>query len=352
MVPEKPLPENDPIVTKSLAPHYVISMVILMATLFWALWDEDFGQRPWKAFQHEWKDRYSTFLKSARSQSHDSQKEIEDTADYQKLKQDYENASQQAAPRIKEINEKLHDLSAQILAVQNVFTDRRAYVSASTYDIETETSSSAKQRKQRNLEEYKKESTTAEMPDGKKQIFRDYDELEKTYNDLKNERTQLSAELGELIKPVNEKKELMDAYVTDHMVNLTPPQLTGLQNKAEAWTPKILQINVPEANIVDRCESCHMGIREPVKLTAAAMSLKSKKSDEYARAFTSHPEPDLLKIHDPDKYACSPCHQGNGRATTSVEKRTALTSTGSGRSSPKGIWKPAARLATPRTWTC
>src|SRR6266581_4590401 len=295
-------------------------MVILMATLFWALWDEDFGQRPWKAFQHEWKDRYSTFLKSARSQSRDSQKEIEDTADYQKLKQDYENASQQAAPRIKEINEKLHDLSAQILAVQNVFTDRRAYVGASTYDIETETSSSAKQRKQRNLEEYKKESTTAEMPDGKKQTFKDYDELEKTYNDLKNERTQLSAELGELIKPVNQKKELMDAYVTDHMVNLTPPQLTGLQNKAEAWTPKILQINVPEANIVDRCESCHMGIREPVKLTAAAMSLKSKKSDEYARAFTSHPEPDLLKIHDPDKYACSPCHQGNGRATTSVEK--------------------------------
>ena len=45
-MPEKPLPENDPIVSKSLAPHYVISMVLLMATLFWALWDEDFEQRP------------------------------------------------------------------------------------------------------------------------------------------------------------------------------------------------------------------------------------------------------------------------------------------------------------------
>src|SRR6202047_78881 len=63
-----------------------------------------------------------------------------------------------------------------------------------------------------------------------------------------------------------------------------------------------------------------MGVREPVKLTAAAMSLKGKKPDEYARAFTSHPEPDLLKIHDPDKFGGSPCHQGNGRATTSVEK--------------------------------
>ena len=329
-MPEKPIPENDPVVSKSLAPHYVIAMVILMATFFWAMWDEDFGQRPWKAFQHEWKDRYSTFLKTARSQSGDTQKEVESSSDYQKLKQDYEAASKNAAPRIKEINERLRDLSAQILAVQNVFTDRRAYVSASTYDIETETSASAKQRKRRNLDEYKKESTAAEMPDGKKKTFKDYDELEKTYNDLKNERTQLSAELGELIKPVNEKKELMDSYLTDHMVNLTPSQLTNLQNGVEAWTPKIRQINVSEhsadiiredsSNIVDRCESCHMGIREPVKLTAAAMSLPGKKPDEYARAFTSHPEPDLLKTHDPDKFACTPCHQGNGRATTSVEK--------------------------------
>src|SRR5712692_7606140 len=152
-------------------------MVILMATLFWALWDEDFGQRPWKAFQHEWKDRYSTFLKTARSQSRDSQKDVESSADYQKLKQDFENASQDAAPRIKEINEKLRDLSAQILAVQNTFTDRRAYVGASTYDIETETSPSAKRRKQRNLDEYKKESITVAMPDGKKRTFKDYDDL-------------------------------------------------------------------------------------------------------------------------------------------------------------------------------
>jgi len=329
-VPEKPIPENDPVVSKSLAPHYVISMVLLMATFFWAMWDEDFGQRPWKTFQHEWKDRYSTFLKNAGSQSSDSQNEVVNSADYQKLKQDFEAASQAATPRIKEINEKLHDLSAKILAVQNLFTDRRAYVGASTYDIETETSPSAKQRKQRSLDEYKKESIAVVMPDGKTRQFKDYDDLETTYNDLKNERTQLSAGLGDLIKPVSEKKQLMDSYLSDHMVNLTPSQLVNLQNGVEAWTPKIRQINVNEhsanleredsANIVDRCESCHMGIREPVKLTAASMALQGKKPDEYARAFTSHPEPDLLKIHDPEKYGCSPCHQGNGRATTSVEK--------------------------------
>ena len=318
-MPEKPIPENDPVVSKSFAPHYVISMVLLMATLFWALWDEDFGQRPWKSFQHEWKSRYSTFLKNARTQSGDSQKEVEASPDYQALKQAYESASQKAAPRIKEINEKLHDLSAKILAVQNVFTDRRAYVNAMTYSIETETSKSSKTSKQKDLNDYKKEVTSVEFPDGTKKPY-NFPQLEEAYNDLKNERTTLSAELADLIKPVNEQKNLLDAYVSDHMVTLTPAQMAGLQDKTEAWVPKILQINVPDANIVDRCESCHVGIREPVKLTATAMSLKGKKPDEYAHAFTSHPEPDLLKIHDPDKFGCSPCHQGNGRATTSVEK--------------------------------
>ena len=318
-MPDKPIPDDDPIVSKSLAPHYVIAVVILMVTLFWALWDEDFGQRPWKAFQQEWKNRYSAYLKTARSQSSTSQKDVEAASEYQAVKLSFDDASKSAALRIKEVNEKLRDVGAKILAVQNVFTDRRAYVNASTYDIETETSNSAKQRKQRNLDAYKQEVTTVEFPDGSKQKY-NFPQLEETYNELRNERTALSAELGELIKPVNEQKEKLDAYVSEHMVNLTSSQLAGLLDKTEAWDPKIIQINVPEANIVDRCESCHMGAREPVKLTPAAMSLKGKKPDDYARAFTSHPEPDLLKTHDPEKFGCSPCHQGNGRATTSVEK--------------------------------
>src|SRR5262245_6982306 len=290
-----------------------------MGTLFWALWDEDSGQRPWKFFQHEWKDRYLAFLSSARSKSNTSQKDVEDSAEYQKLKTSYDATVRETSPRIREINDQLRDLSAKILAVQNVFTDRRAYVSALTYSIETETSGSSRQRKQRALSQYKQEISAVEYPDGSKQNY-NYDRLEEIYNDLKNERTKLSAELGEVLKPLNEQKEKLDAYVSERMVDLTPEQLRGLQNKTETWNPRIVQVNVAEANIVDRCESCHLGIREPVRLTPALMSLKGKNPDEYARAFASHPEAELLKTHDPEKFGCSPCHQGNGRATTSVEK--------------------------------
>lgn len=316
---DKPVPQDDPVVSKSLAPHYVIAMVLLMAALFWALWDENFGQRPWKAFQQEWKTRYTAFLQSARSKSSESQKEVEGAADYQALKTAYEKIKQDSSPRAKEINEKLRDLSAKILAVQGVFTDRRAYVNALTYSIETETSASSKQSKQKQLDRYKQRMTSVDFPDGGPQDF-NYDQLEELYNDLKNQRSSLSAELAELIKPLNDQKEKLDAYLSEHMVDLTPVQIRGLQNKTEAWSPQIQQINVADANIVDRCESCHMGIREPVKLTPVSMSLNGRKPDEYAHAFTSHPEPELLKIHDPEKFGCSPCHQGNGRATTSVEK--------------------------------
>jgi cytochrome c551/c552 len=318
-VPEKPIPENDPLVNKSHAFTYVVSMALLVGTLFWALWDEDFGQRPWKAFQHEWKQRYSAFLKTARSTSAQSEKDVEGNGDYQKLKQDYDQANQQASSRAKEINDQLRVLSAKILAVQNVFTDRRAYVNALTYDIETTSSASSKQSKLKDLEKYEQQTAIVEYPDGSRANYT-YPQLEEAYNDLKTERGRLSAELGEVIKPVSDQKNKLDAYVSDHMVNLTPAQIRGLQEKTEAWDPKIQQINVADANIVDRCESCHMGIREPVKLTPASMTPNGKKPDEYSRAFTSHPEPELLQIHDPDKFGCSPCHQGNGRATTSVEK--------------------------------
>lgn len=65
------------------------------------------------------------------------------------------------------------------------------------------------------------------------------------------------------------------------------------------------QIYVADAGIVDRCESCHLGIRQ----AAGGRGV-----------FAGHPDPELLHIHDPDRFGCSLCHNGNGAATTSVAK--------------------------------
>ena len=319
-MPEKPIPEQDPITGKSYAIHYLIATVILIGTLFWALYDEAWGQRPWKAFQDQWKDRYSAFLNTATSKSSKSEQSVEKDPQYADLKQAYEKAYQESKPQADEARKKLDDASARLLAVQSVFTDRRAYVNALTYELETSTSASAKASKQKEIGSYKAEQATVEFPDRTKQKFT-FPQLEEKYNEIRDERTKLSLELGDVLKPVTAAKAKMDEYISDHMVDLTPQQIQGLKKRATEWDPAIVQINVAEANIVDRCESCHMNTREPLRVTAAAMTAKgAKQPDEYANAFVSHPEPELLSIHDPEKFGCSPCHQGNGRATTSVEK--------------------------------
>jgi cytochrome c2 len=287
--------------------------------LFWALWDEAFGQRPWKAFQEQWKTRYTSLLKTQKTKSAQVEKEIEQSSDYQALKQKYEQAGQQATARTKEIRTQLESVGANILAVQNVFTDRRAWVNARTYEMETATSSSSKQSIQKTIDNYKAQPASVVFPDGHKEQYT-FQKLEEKYNDLKTERARLNAELGEVSKPVTEAREAMSAYLGEHMVDLTPDQIKGLQDKTALWDPKIVQINIADANIVDRCESCHMGAREPIKITAAAMTSGGKKPDEYAQAFVSHPDKELLGAHDPEKFGCSACHQGNGRATSSVEK--------------------------------
>ena len=320
MVPDKPIPEQDPITSKSYAAHYVIATIILIITLFWALWDEAWGQRPWKAFQDQWKDRYTVLLDTARSKSQVSEKDVESNSDYAVLNANWKKAVADTAPKTSEIRNKLDDTNARLLAVQSVFTDRRAYVNALTYELETSTSASAKANKQKEIDQYKAELATVEFPDGTRKKFT-FPQLEETYNEIRNEKTQLSLELGDAGKPATEARAKMDEYIADHLVDLTPMQIDGLKRRATEWDPAIVQINVADANIVDRCESCHMNAREPLRITAAAMTRKGqKKPDEYAEAFTSHPEPELLQIHDPEKFGCSPCHQGNGRATTSIEK--------------------------------
>ena len=319
-MPDKPIPEQDPITSKSYAAHYLIATVILIVTLFWALWDEAWGQRPWKAFQEQFKTRYTAFLNTARTKSQSSEKDVEKDPQYAELSAAVKKATESSATAAKQAREKLDAANARLLAVQSVFTDRRAYVNALTYELETSESMSAKASKQKEIDEYKAEQATVEFPDGSKKKF-NFPQLEETYNEIRDERTKLSLELGDVLKPVTEARAKLDEYVTDHMVDLTPGQIDGLKKKISDWDPTIVQINVAEANIVDRCESCHMGTREPLKITAAAMTVKGeKKPDEYAQSFVSHPEPELLAIHDPDKFGCSPCHQGNGRATTSAEK--------------------------------
>jgi hypothetical protein len=69
----------------------------------------------------------------------------------------------------------------------------------------------------------------------------------------------------------------------------------------------------------------------------------AKKPDEYANAFASHPEPELLRFTIPTSSAARPAIRATAAPPPASKKRTEITSTGCGRCFPKKMHRPAAR---------
>ena len=66
--------------------------------------------------------------------------------------------------------------------------------------------------------------------------------------------------------------------------------------------PEIAQVYIEDLKVADRCTTCHRGIDNPL-------------FQDAPQPFRTHPG-DLLKHHDPNTFGCTPCHQGQGVATT------------------------------------
>jgi len=83
-----------------------------------ALWDEAWTQRPWKAFQEQWKARYGAFLNTARSKSIHRKRmsrRILITLHSSWLRKDLSGFESPAAEARKAVDE----VSARLLAVQS-----------------------------------------------------------------------------------------------------------------------------------------------------------------------------------------------------------------------------------------
>lgn len=317
--------DADPIVDRSMSGIMLISALVLTATLLWALYDEMYGLRPWKRVQKQYVTNYLKFLKRQTRPQREREKEIRESPEYQKVEQEMLAAEEAAKPRVKEIDAELAGIERQVLAITATMQDPRSLLAAYTYDLE-QASESGKKKIRDKIEDVRKGPFELKLPsvDGAKVETKkvSYTDLENMFTDLKDRKAKLSAERVQLLAKATDLRKQRDAIMQEQLVGLTETQIAGLINKMENFSYEIKQINVPEANIVDRCMSCHLGMREPMTLTRASLrqaGIKKPSKAEVA-AFISHPNRDLLAKHDPDRFGCSPCHGGNGRATNSVYK--------------------------------
>ena len=308
--------EKDPVVHSSLSKPLFISSALLLLTLGWALYDEVYGTRPWKGYEARFAKVYSRFLKDTLPREAGSEQKIKASPDYQNLDRQMQAAEKSVSPQVAAIDRKVNqELVPRSLALNDPFQEVRGHVGALTYQIEISKSESGKNSMRAQIGELKKEVHTVKLPtaDGStEKLPMDFATMDKTLLAWKAEKAVLLQRRVDLLKPATELRAKRDKYLTDRISDVSAETLNGLKNKMATFEVAIRQIHVKDVDLVDRCESCHMGIREPVTLTKAAMGGEE--------AFISHPNRDLLKVHDPEKFGCTPCHGGNGVALTSVEK--------------------------------
>jgi cytochrome c2 len=325
---ELDVPVQDPIVSRSTSGLMLVSALLLTASLAWALYDEAFGQRPWKGIQQEYVARYGRYLDSIKAKAAVSEKDVRESPEYQTLDEEFKAAEAQAKAEADQLQAEVNQIQKKLDAVTDPFQNQRGRLTVITYNVET-SEGRAKERYRRDAEAKMKEVVPVEMPadngTNQKQVVRmDYAALEKTYNDLRDAKSEKLARRAELLKPAQELKKKRDDYFKNQLIGWSPSQIDSAKRGLDTFKYSILdhQISVMQYNVVDRCQVCHLGATEPLNIKASDMAPDGpgKTPDSLARAFVSHPNREILEVHKPEKFGCASCHWGNGRATTSEVK--------------------------------
>jgi hypothetical protein len=74
---------------------------------------------------------------------------------------------------------------------------------------------------------------------------------------------------------------------------------------AERFVVRQEQLYLPELGRIDRCGTCHLAIDDP-------------EMKDAAQPLTAHPG-EIMKHHPKERFGCTICHRGQGRATTAAD---------------------------------
>ncbi len=334
LVKKEAEPQRDPIVSRSTSAIILVCTLLLIFSAGWALYDEGFYQRPWRGMQREFVKRYTAYLKSIRKDAGKDEAEIKETPEYQQLNEEARAALDKVKDEVAARDRRVAQIQAKLDAVTEPFQNQRGRIVVITYKLETSPKGSFWERYYKSaLESKKKEQVAVDLPaeEGGKTARQkmDFAQLEEAFNGLREEKATVLGEKAELLKEPTELAKKREDYLKNHVSLLPQKSIDDLIRKNQSsfdYTILGHQLNVNDYAIVDRCEVCHLGTREPLNIKASDMAPAGpgKKPDDLAAAFVSHPRKELLQIHNPEKFGCSACHGGNGRATTSVVKAHGL----------------------------
>jgi cytochrome c2 len=308
-----PNQEKDPVVSSSLSKQLFIWSSLLVLSLAWGLYDEMYGIRPWKSYEAKFEKAYARYLASARLGEGQFEQQIKASPEYRRLDTEMVAAEKAAMPAASAIDKQVNeDLVPKILALNDPFQEVRSHIGSLTYEIEVSHSESHKDSLRKQIEELKAEVHKVALPGESEKRSMNFAQMDQQLQEWKAKKAELLQKRVDVMKQATDLRAKRDQYLAERIPDASSDTIASVERSLSDFEIKIRQIHVKDVDLVDRCESCHLGTREPVTLTKASMGGEA--------AFTSHPEKELLKIHDPEKFGCTPCHGGNGAAVSSIEK--------------------------------
>ncbi|MGH9746482.1 MAG: hypothetical protein ACRD59_10300 [Candidatus Acidiferrales bacterium] len=339
-MPEIPPPSqhpDDPITSYSFTFPLLIASLLLILTVAWSFWDEVYGLRPWRGYQSRFASAYSKYLDRAVGQQKKEEDAVYASAEYRALAAKVDELQKATKAQDEEIARQIALLDEQRTALGDAFKDARGKIGHLVYEYEVtpESHKSAKAEAKKEVEDGRKAIWKVDWPLGDGKIQKDKpftgDELNDTFTSIMAQRATLVGKRAEIDKPAKGASDTLALYVSEKLPGLSSSSLDSLRRSMKDFDERIIQINVNPpgaslnnlggAGLVDRCQSCHVGTDPryvPPQIILTKADLDMAKSNNAP--FTSHPDVDLLKWHPLEKFGCSPCHGGNGRAIDSIEK--------------------------------
>jgi mono/diheme cytochrome c family protein len=262
--------------------------LLLMCVTIWAVVDEFSTRRPWKEYQEKYRsmaaDHWSAELKIAGDGI--------DSAALRDIRSAIDSVRRlQSMPEHALLRQQISALDDSIDSLNHESTLIRSRSDEKWYLVR-KAAEGGKDNSLLKKEAAALDESTLALTMRINRLRMTRDSLNQPLRLLADSLHVLQSRLQSLMVPVSRAEMARDAAV--NMTSGIRQVLIPAFEKSNFGSPK------PR---VDRCQTCHLGWDE-------------EGMDSVSQPFTRHPYPEMLGIHNPESFGCTPCHRGQGEALT------------------------------------
>lgn len=300
---------HTPIEHRDYGMMYAILAGLLFLFTLGVLVNEISSRRPWKEYQENYRDLRVKALKKQLSEAKKgvSKKELKNrVSKMRKLDKKLNSNS------IIEAKNSVDKITREVITISKKRADIKAFWDSKNYYYEHSLSTGFPDK----AAEFKKQLTGYEL---------EMKDLDTNLAKLDREKTTLMSKY----KPILDEKNKLEKEA-DSIFKSVSDLVTKI-DETKSMPIKIKQIMIQDmdksnfGNLkmrVDRCQSCHLGINDPVFANEDIFKklIKDEKKAEHARkVYGPHPKLEILKSHPIEKFGCTSCHGGQPMSVDDVE---------------------------------